>query len=214
LLKWHRSHRRDYPWRSKSDPYRVVVTELMLVRTRADQVAQVWPDFFLAYPTLEALAQAPQHQVREALRPLGLEWRAIRIVAFAAAAVRETDWPSRLHALPGGGPYVAATLALVLDARGRLPIDVTIARAIARYWGIKPAGEARRDYAILAAAGSMGARSRTFFDAWLDLAAEVCRPTNPDCDNCPLNGCVYRDGPERSGRLTSRDRRGREFGEH
>jgi A/G-specific adenine glycosylase len=192
LLEWHRGHRRDFPWRAETDPYRLVVTELMLVRTRADQVAKVWPSFFQAYPTLEALGRAPEDQVSESLRPLGLEWRSTRIVSFASAALRDKDWVGRLSALPGVGPYVSASVSLALNGRGRLPVDVTIARVIARYWGLHPAGEARRDQGVLRASAAMGQRSRHFFYASLDLAAAVCRPHNPDCEHCPLRQCVYR----------------------
>src|ERR1035437_9208473 len=181
LLEWHRGHRREFPWRSESDPYRVAVTELMLVRTRADQVAKVWPSFFQAYPTLEALGRAPEDEIRESLRPLGLEWRSTRIVSFASAALRDKDWPGRLSALPGGGPYVSASVSLAQNGRGPMPVDVTIARVIARYSGLHPAGEARRDQNVLRASAAMGQRSRRFFYAALDLAAAVCRPHNPDC---------------------------------
>ncbi len=194
LLEWHRGHRREFPWRSETDPYRVAVTELMLVRTRAHQVAKVWPSFFHAYPTLEALAGAPQDEVRESLRPLGLAWRAARIASFASAAVQEQNWFHHVSELPGGGPYVAASVALALNGRGTLPLDVTIARVIARYWGLRPAGEARRDERVLRASAAMGPRSRRFFYAWLDLAAAVCRPLRPDCEHCPLRGCDYRYG--------------------
>jgi A/G-specific adenine glycosylase len=164
----------------------------MLVRTRADQVAKVWPSFFQAYPTLEALGRAPEDEVRESLRPLGLEWRATRIVSFAAAALQDENWLAHVPDLPGGGPYVAASVALALKGRGLLPVDVTIARVIARYWGLRHAGEARRDRSVLATSSAMRARSRRFFYAWLDLAAAVCRPSAPGCEHCPLEGCNYR----------------------
>lgn len=200
LLEWQRSHGRDYPWRSVIDPYRVAVTELMLVRTRANQVARSWPAFFETYPTLEALTRAPRAEIEEMLHPLGLQWRATRIASFAHAAIQDSTWPSHISELPGGGPYVAASMSLALNGRGLLPVDVTIARVIARYWGLCPAGEARRDEHVLAASASMGRRSRRFFYAWLDLAAAVCRPSKPDCQRCPLRDCRYRSAttiPER-----------------
>ena len=198
LLEWHQGHRRDFPWRFQTDPYPVAVTELMLVRTRAEQVAKIWPVFFEAYPTLETLAHAPRADVRASLRPLGLEWRAGRILSFASAAIQEEDWPDHVSELPGGGPYIAAALSVTLNGRGPLPVDVTIARVIARYWGLHPAGEARRDESVLRASAAMGERSRRFFYAWLDLAAAVCRPSKPDCERCPLHGCNYRSAHSQS----------------
>lgn len=199
LLSWHRSHNRDFPWRSQVDPYRIAITELMLVRTRAEQVAKVWPAFFESYPTLEDLARAPRQEVRQSLQPLGLVWRAERIVDFASAAVHDESWPDRVDELPGGGPYVAAALMMARNRRAPLPVDVTIARVLTRYFGILSAGEARRDEHVLRASSSMGRRSRRFFHAWLDLAARVCRPSNPDCGRCPLRACAYRRAATISG---------------
>jgi A/G-specific adenine glycosylase len=192
LLQWHRGHRREYPWRLESEPYRIVVTELMLVRTRADQVAGVWQSFFKAYPTIEFLARAPQNEVTESLRPLGLAWRAVMVARFASAAVHDQDWPSHLSELPGCGPYVADAVTLARLGRGRLPVDVTIARVIARYWALSPNGEPRRDGGVLAHAEAMGVRSRRFFHAWLDLAAAACKPGTPHCEQCPLLCCLSR----------------------
>jgi A/G-specific adenine glycosylase len=192
LLVWHVRHGRRYPWRLTSDPYRLVVTELMLVRTRADQVAAVWPRFFDSFPSLSSLAAASDADIREILRPLGLQWRATRIIDFAGAAAGHVDWLDRLPDLPGGGPYISAAAIVGVRKRGELPVDVTIARVIGRYWGLAASGEPRRSSDVLRAASSMGHRSLRFFHAWLDLAATVCRPRRPLCDYCPLLSCSYR----------------------
>lgn len=198
LLMWHRRHGRTYPWRLTSDPYRLVITELMLVRTRADQVVTVWRRFFAAFPSLSSLAAASEPDVREILRPLGLQWRATRIIDFARAAAGHVDWLDRLPDLPGGGPYISAAAIVGVRKRGELPVDVTIARVIGRYWGLATLGEPRRSSDVLRAASSMGHRSLRFFHAWLDLAATVCRPRRPLCDDCPLLACSYRAAPEAS----------------
>jgi A/G-specific adenine glycosylase len=192
LLSWHRQHARIYPWRLTRDPYRLVVTELMLVRTRADQVAPIWPRFFEVFPTLASLAAASEADIHEILKPLGLRWRATRIIEFARAAATQEDWAERLSELPGGGPYVAAATVVGSKKRGELPVDVTIARIIGRYWGLSPTGEGRRSRAVLRTASEMGPRSRRFFHAWLDLAATVCLPHFPRCEACPLLACAFR----------------------
>lgn len=192
LLRWHRQHRRSYPWRSETDPYRLIVTELMLVRTRADQVAALWPGVFVRYPTIESLAEASPGEVLSVLRPLGLNWRSRKVIAFARAAVVDDRWPEHLDKMPGGGSYVAASVRLALRGRGPLPVDVTIARVVARYWGLDGPGERRRDPRVLAAVASMGSRSRSYFHAWLDLAGLICLPSDPRCEICPLRSCLAR----------------------
>jgi A/G-specific adenine glycosylase len=190
LLRWARDWGRHYPWRDSQDPYVAVATELMLVRTRADQVRAIWPSFFRRYPTLESLATADDGDVSELLRPLGLRWRGRRILEFARAAAVMEHWEDHMDLLPGGGPYVAGALNIARSGRGELPVDVTIARVVSRYAGLTTRGEARRDQRVIAFAKATGLRSRRFFHAWLDLAALICTPSLPACPTCPLrDGC-------------------------
>ena len=149
---------------------------------------------------MTSLASAPRADVRESLKSLGLTWRADRIIAFARAAEQTDNWVEHLADLPGGGPYVAASVSLARNGHGSLPVDVTVARVVARYWGVQVAGEGRRDKAVLEAASSMGLRSRRFYYAWLDLAARACVPTAPACERCPMGACrsCRTDNPERS----------------
>jgi len=186
LMTWARRSSRSYPWRHENDPYRLAVTELMLVRTRAEQVARVWAGFFEKFPTLAALTGADPAEVETVLRPLGLRWRTQRIVAFSRAASSRPDWLAVPGDLPGAGPYVLAAARLGSVGFGTLPVDVTIARVLARFFGIQMSGEARRNAEVLLAAASMGRQSRASFHAWLDLAALVCTPRNPACVQCPL----------------------------
>jgi A/G-specific adenine glycosylase len=191
LLRWHREHVRVFPWRSSREPYRLAVTELMLVRTQAAQVARLWNDFFERFPTVAMLANAGPVIVADALRPLGLTWRASRIHSFAVQASTAPNWIEHPEQMPGGGPYVVAALRMGVRGRGSLPVDITIARVLARYYGLDPQGEARRDRRVLDRAASLGTRSRRFFHALLDLAALVCVAANPRCSLCPLSeGCV------------------------
>lgn len=186
LLRWQRKRGRAFPWRQSSDPYRVAITELMLVRTRADQVARIWEGFFRRFPDPQSLADAPDADVMEALRGLGLKWRARLIKDLGSAAARNGGMPLSTDGLPGMGPYVAGAMRMALRGRGRVPIDVTLARVIARYYGLRVNGEARRDARVLRAAAGLGIRSRRFFHALLDVAALICLPREPNCRQCPL----------------------------
>jgi A/G-specific adenine glycosylase len=190
LQRWGRDNERVFPWRQTTDQYVVAVTELMLIRTRAAQVASIWEKFFRRFPTLESLAAARDGEVGGVLRPLGLHWRSDRIAAFARAAAEWSLWTDHMGEIPGLGPYVAAAVIVARDGRGLVPIDVTIARVIARYLGLAISPDSRRDRRVVAAASQMGSRSRSFFHAWLDLAAAVCTPSSPRCTMCPLRpGC-------------------------
>jgi A/G-specific adenine glycosylase len=190
LLAWARRSSRSFPWRRETDPYRLAITELMLVRTRADQVANIWEGFFAKFPTLASLVDGDPLEVETALKPLGLRWRSRRVLEFARAASARTDWICHAEDLPGAGPYVLAAVRVGASGAGTLPVDVTIARVLARFFGLAVTGEARRNTQVLDAATSMGERSRSYFHAWLDLAALVCIPRQPACSECPLQrGC-------------------------
>lgn len=193
-MNWHATHRRDFPWRESRDPYQLIVTELMLVRTRASQVAKLWGAFFEHFPDLQALGSARYEDIQAALRPLGLEWRALRIADFAREACSrglDDRLGETLLALPGIGPYVQAAVVVGIRQAGPLPVDVTIARVISRYAGLSQVTEPRRDPRVRSWTGELGVVEREVFHAFLDLAAEVCTPRRPACGSCPLRpDCV------------------------
>ena len=191
LLRWARHQGRDFPWRKETDSYKLAVTEQMLIRTRADQVAKHWNMFFYSYPTVDDLARANELNLSKVLSPLGLCWRQEKIRGFARAATVKPEWLRTKSCLPGIGPYVRAAV-IGVKGEGLLPVDTTIARVLSRYHGIKPTSELRRNRRIHEAVATLGKVSRKFFHAALDHASLVCTPAAPKCPECPLaEGCSY-----------------------
>lgn len=184
---------RKFPWRAGLGPWETFVAEMLLRRTRAQQVAQHLPTVLRRYPDPSALATAPVEDVELALRPFGLYWRARTLHAAATMMVRDFDRQvptdlDELMSLPGVGPYVAAaTLAAVTDADVCL-VDTNTVRVASRVAGIDRAGDIRRRLDVRRAiadllAGDAPARS---WWAVLDLAASTCTPKLPACEACPL----------------------------
>ena len=118
LLNWAKASGRHFPWRRVSDPFVLAVTELMLVRTRADQVAGAWDRFFARFKSLEDLAEADSTDAHELLRGLGLRWRAHRIIEFAESAIRHPGWWKSHVKLPGLGPYVGSAVRIGIHGSG------------------------------------------------------------------------------------------------
>ena len=116
----------------------------MLVRTKASQVEKIWTGFFDRYPAAEDLARDDLDTVSSSLGSLGLTWRSARIHRLGRAMVDDVDWTKALPKLPGCGPYVTAATKIGMTGRGILPVDVTIARVLTRYYGIEGRGEPRR----------------------------------------------------------------------
>src|SRR5437868_14992939 len=87
LLAWYARHGRDLPWRRTREPYRILVSEIMLQQTQVDRVLPKYQQFLERYPTMEALADAPVDDVRRLWYPLGYNVRPIRLHAIARESV-------------------------------------------------------------------------------------------------------------------------------
>jgi A/G-specific adenine glycosylase len=186
LLDWYARVRRPLPWRSTSDPYALLVSEVMLQQTQAARVVPYYEAFLARFPTADALAAAPAREVLATWSGLGYNRRALALQA-AARVVAERGWPEDLARLPGVGPYTAAAVGSFAWDRQEAAVDTNVRRVIERFDGTprRPAALAER------AAGLMPAgRAAAFNQAMMELGATVCRPRAPRCDACPVRpGC-------------------------
>lgn len=191
LLRWGRANRRSFPWRETDDPWRVLVAEVLLQRSRGTTVAKVYEALFTRWPEAASLSRARESSVAAVIRPLGLVRRAATLRAMAREVVTRGGVPSTLEGLlelPGVGRYAAnATLAVAFAKRAPV-VDGVTARVYRRYLGLSselPASEDEELWDAVAAA-TPRANLREWNWAVLDLAAEVCLPARPRCSECPL----------------------------
>src|SRR5713101_8103513 len=91
LLTWYRRHGRDLPWRKTDDPYHILVSEIMLQQTQVDRVLPKYAEWLEKYPSLHALAAAPEGDVTQTWRPLGYNIRPKRLQSIAREAVARYD---------------------------------------------------------------------------------------------------------------------------
>ncbi len=201
LREWWKKHKRDLPWRSERDPYRILIAEILLRRTQAKQVAPIFAEFLRFFPDPSALAKASPNQVRAILWPLGLHWRTedvIRlgeeIVARAQGRVPET--PEGLRSLPGVGDYVGAAVRCFAWEEPVPVIDTNTARVVARFFAIPSKGELRRNRRVRELLDGLvdRRRPREFNWAIIDFAHEVCRARIPLCSECPLAAACSKTG--------------------
>ncbi|HEX5633230.1 MAG TPA: hypothetical protein VFX50_08380, partial [Gemmatimonadales bacterium] len=137
LRDWFRRNHRDLPWRRTRDPYRVLVSELMLQQTQVVRVVDYYQRFLDRFPTIHALAEARPRRVMDAWRGLGYYARARNLHALSRHVVREHDGalpaePAALQALPGIGAYTAGAVASFAHERRAALVDTNVARVIAR----------------------------------------------------------------------------------
>lgn len=200
LRRWGRTHRRSFPWRETDDPFRVLVAEVLLQRSRGSTVAKVHDALFRRWPDPAALARARVGSVEDVIRPLGLVKRAATLRAMAAEVTRLGGVPrarAGLLALPGVGPYAAdATLAVAFGRRAPV-VDGVTARVYRRYFGLEGTIPVPADAALHDLVERVTPRggSRTWNWAVLDLAALICIAGTPRCGDCPLaRGCAWAAG--------------------
>lgn len=186
LLDHHRRHKRDLPWRlTPRDPYRTWLSEVMLQQTTVATVTPRFLRFVERWPTVEALAAAPEEEVLGEWAGLGYYARARNLIACARAVAAQGGFPTteaELRKLPGLGAYTAAAVAAIAFGEDAVAIDTNVERVAARVFGIadrKAAGEAAR-------AWFPPGRHGEFAEALMDLGSSICRPKAPKCYVCPI----------------------------
>jgi A/G-specific adenine glycosylase len=192
LLAWFATHGRDLPWRRTRDPYRILVSEIMLQQTQVDRVRPKYESFLEQFPTLESLAAASPGDVIRAWAGLGYNRRALNLQRTAKAVLQEhggsfPDTPESLRALPGIGPYTSGAVACFAFERDVAFMDTNIRRVIGRVFA-GPDGPSAPDRELLriAEAAVPTGQGWTWNQAIMELGALVCTAARPRCQICPL----------------------------
>lgn len=199
ILDWSQSHPRPYPWRSTTSPFAVLIAEVMLRRTRADQVAPVFMRFINRFPDPARLAAASDDDVCHLVRPLGLAWRVPAFKHLGTALVRNHDGEvpadrDELMALPGVGDYVAAAVRAFAFNLPTTLADTNTVRVTGRFFGFPYHAESRRNVEVRAQIDWLldPNRPRDSARALLDFASVVCQARQPRCTDCPVvEYCSY-----------------------
>lgn len=190
LLAWHAEHARDYPWRGKVDPWHVLMAEVCLHRTRADQVRPVFDALAELAPTPAEMVKNAA-QAKTAMRSLGLRWRADNMIKIARALVDDHGGqvPSdslALRQLPGVGDYVANAVLTFGFGQRAVIVDTNTSRIVGRVKGREDRTLRWRLRLDLHGLAGRDGPDADFNYALLDLGATVCRAGTPLCDDCPV----------------------------
>jgi A/G-specific adenine glycosylase len=199
LLEWYRRHGRDLPWRETRDPYRILVSEVMLQQTQVDRVLPKYHEWLAKYPTLEALAAAPDEDVNRTWRPLGYNVRPRRLHAIARESVARYggELPgdeATLRSFKGIGAYTAGAVLSFAFGRRAAILDTNVARVLFRVFvgAGDPKSHAMRRHLWEVSRTVLPMRHVFDFNqALMDFGATVCTARKPRCSECPLRtGCA------------------------
>ena len=181
LLSWYRGRHRDIPWRGESDPYRVLVGEVMAQQTQASRAAGHYRRFVERFPDASSLAAAPLSDVLQLWAGLGYNSRAKRL-RDSAAQIDADGWPENLQELPGVGPYTAAAVGCFAFGQHLPVVDTNVKRVLGRWRGEVLNGDAAAE-----ATAQLQAPAAEWNQAVMDLGADICTGRDPSCQQCPVS---------------------------
>jgi A/G-specific adenine glycosylase len=194
LLDWYREVRRDLPWRrTPDDAYRVWISEIMLQQTRVAAVIPYYEKFLARFPTIAALATAPEQDLLTHWAGLGYYTRARNLQKAAKQMMPSGSFPStheEIRALAGIGDYTAAAIASISFGLPHAVVDGNVLRVIARL------NNDHSDIALAATRKAIAVQAQALLDtkqpgdynqAIMELGATVCTPRNPLCGECPVS---------------------------
>lgn len=194
LLGWYETAKRDLPWRRHRNPYYIWVSEIMLQQTRVDTVIPYFQRFIERFPTIQALAEAPEEEVLKCWEGLGYYSRARNLQAAARQVMERHDGivpdnKKDVSALKGVGPYTSGAILSIAYNQPEPAVDGNVMRVLSRYFlieeDIMKIGT-RTLMEDLATELIPPGRAGDFNQALMELGALICTPKSPQCLICPV----------------------------
>ncbi|NUO03388.1 MAG: A/G-specific adenine glycosylase [Saprospiraceae bacterium] len=195
LLAWRKTNPRPLPWKAHPDAYTIWLSEIILQQTRVEQGLPYFERFREKYPTVEALANAPEDEVMKLWEGLGYYSRARNLHGTAKMVASELggqfpDTYEGLLQLKGVGAYTAAAIASFAYDLPHAVLDGNVFRVLARYLGIDlpiDSTEGKKLFARRAGELLDAANPAEYNQAIMDFGATWCTPRNPQCSACPMS---------------------------
>jgi A/G-specific adenine glycosylase len=194
LLTWYKVHGRDLPWRETRDPYRILVSEIMLQQTQVDRVLPKYHEWLERYPSLQALAAAPEADVVRTWYPLGYNVRPRRLHAIARESVTKYNGmlpgdEETLRSFKGIGAYTAGAVMSFAFGKRAAILDTNVARVLFRVFvgrGDARSGAVERHLWDISRTVLPVRQVFDFNQALMDFGATVCNARKPQCLMCPM----------------------------
>tara|TARA_B100001093_G_scaffold106103_2_gene98413 strand:- start:2369 stop:3409 length:1041 start_codon:yes stop_codon:yes gene_type:complete len=195
ILNWYQNSKRNLPWRSTRDPYKIWLSEIILQQTKIAQGTAYYLKFLNAFPNIRDLANAPEEHVMKLWQGLGYYTRARNLHKTAKFVSDELNgvFPnkySEIIKLKGIGPYTAAAISSICFNEKRAVVDGNVYRVLARTHKIITeinSNLGRKEFQQLADQLICKKNPGDYNQGLMDLGSTICLPKKPKCNFCPVN---------------------------
>lgn len=199
LEEWYQAHQRNLPFRATSDPYPIWVSEIMAQQTQMETVIPYFLRYMETYPTIQSLAEANEENLHKLFEGIGYYRRFQYMQKAAQKIVHELGgvFPSTyegVKSLPGIGDYTAGAIMSIAFNKPYAATDGNVIRVLSRYYGIDDDmkdEKARKKIDALNQQLITDGTPQIYTQAMMELGALVCKPSNPQCESCPLRDDCY-----------------------
>ena len=192
LSRWYRRAHRPLPWRERTDPYAVWISEIMLQQTQVATVIPYFERFLARFPDTDSLAHAREDEVLKVWEGLGYYQRARHLIPAAKRIGELGGWPesaAELTKLPGIGRSTAGAIASIAFGRPAPILDGNVKRVWSRLTAYEavPVGKALSPLWRLSEHAAEADDPAETNQALMELGATLCLPWAPKCEACPVS---------------------------
>lgn len=203
LLDWFAREGKVYPWRLTTDPWHILVSEMMLQQTTIPTVLGRYDEWMRRFPSPESLASASEEEALRSWEGLGYYRRVRSLKRIAEAVVEEyggvfPSSPELLMKLPGIGEYTCgAVLSFAFNISAPI-VDANVSRVIARLNNYRESVDSTSGKKYMWAMSRElvdPINPRAFNSAIMELGQTYCKPAGPDCLLCPVRDFCLGESP-------------------
>jgi DNA (cytosine-5)-methyltransferase 1 len=193
FVAYFKKNKRTYPWRRITDPYKILISEILLQRTKSETVNKYWTLMISKIQPLRNGTDFRKSVVQKYFKKLGIFNRVETIKKLNKALKQyfSNSLPENydeLIQLPGVGIYMASAVRTFAFNIPDFPVDANAFRFIGRFFGLKITGKKSEAGQIREFMNTVinQKKPKEFVYGFLDFCAQVCKPGKPDCKNCFL----------------------------
>ena len=185
LINWYQKNKRDFPWRNTSNPWKILLIEILSQQTQLERANEYYKNFIKEFPSPKAMSSSSFEKILNMWSGLGFNNRAKRL--HQASKIIEKNGFKKIYpnfeVLPGVGPYTKNALLSFAYGEKVLAVDTNLERIIRRYFGIDSTNDF---FKINSKYLLKKVDSRDINQAFMDFGSSICRNSNPKCSICPL----------------------------